>query len=138
VSAQDAEKLNWTREEAIALPAPEKEGRLAIRRSDWQRIKRCIRRGEQPLSNLPTWYSVCFSVAASAAVSIIPIAAASGLPAWVTPSYVVVTVGAVVLGIVLVLIERRLASNRATAMTELREDIDEIEKSFERGEPPTA
>ena len=127
-----SDKLNWAREEPIALPAPEKEGRLAIRRSDWERIKRCLKRGQQPLPSLPTWYSVCFSVAGSAGVSIIPIATSSGLPAWVSPLYVVVTLAALVLGSILVVIDKRLVSNRSSSLNDLQEDVEEIEKSFQR------
>ena len=53
--------LNWKREEAIAVPSPDRERRMAIRYSDWLRIKRRFS-VLGPVPNLSVVYSILFGV----------------------------------------------------------------------------
>src|SRR5437870_5803539 len=95
------EQINWNQSTQIAVPTPTTEARLAIRRSDWNRIRRNVLRFKEPQLNLPVWYSICFGFAASSLVSIAPIAVTKDLPTWVLPSYVFATFFSLILGIIL-------------------------------------
>lgn len=123
--------LNYTRTDSVALPQSAAELRFAIRKSDWERLKRSIgkcRTGASP--NLSGWYFCCFGVAASAIVSIIPLAVATGVPPWVVPAYWCVTVFATVLGVVLFVIDRRLGREKQDRLEELGIDMKDIESGF--------
>lgn len=123
--------LTYTRNDSIALPQSAAENRFAIRMSDWQRLKRSIgkcKTGASP--GLSGWYFCCFGVAASAIVSIIPLTIATGVQPWVVPTYWCVTIFATVLGIVLVVIDRRLGREKQDRLEELGIDMKEIESGF--------
>jgi hypothetical protein len=131
VSDTQSGVLNYTRTDSVALPQSAAELRFAIRKSDWERLKRSIgkcRTGASP--NLSGWYFCCFGVAASAIVSIIPLAVATGVPPWVVPAYWCVTVFATVLGVVLFVIDRRLGREKQDRLEELGIDMKDIESGF--------
>ena len=132
------EPINWTQSTPIAVPTPLTEGRVAIRRLDWARIRRNLLKCSEPQPSLSVWYSIFFGVAGSAGFSIIPIGATKDLPAWVWPLYVCTTVAAGFLGIVLVWLDRRLNRQRQSQIAELDDDMNEIERTFDRqGTPGT-
>jgi hypothetical protein len=135
--SEPGETLNWQRSEPIALPAPAAEGRLAVRRSDWVRIRRCVRHLSAPTSRLQTWYSLCFGFAISAGVSIVPLAASTGLPTWVVPAYVCSTVAALLLGLAVVWLDRSFDKKRKEQITDLDADMDDVEKAFIRDQAGT-
>jgi hypothetical protein len=125
-----SDKLNWSRDETIAVPVPEKEGRIAVRRSDWGRCRRNVKRLTQLPPTLSVWYSICFGIAASAGASIIPIHAAKDLPSWVTPLYVCATAATALLGIVIAILDFRLREQRKSRVDDVDADMQEIEESF--------
>jgi hypothetical protein len=132
------EPINWSQSTPIAVPTPLTEGRVAIRRLDWARIRRDLKRCSEPQPTLSVWYSICFGVAGSAGFSIIPIGATKDLPVWVWPLYIIATVASGFLGIVLVWLDRRLNQQRQSQIAGLEAEMDQIERTFDtRGTPGT-
>jgi hypothetical protein len=123
--------FTYTRTDSVALPQSAAEMRFAIRRSDWERLKRSVELcGKEVLPNLAGWYFCFFGIGGSAMVSLYPLASATGVPTWVIPAYGCVTVFATVLGIVLMVIDRRLSHERKGRLDELGIDMNDIEDGF--------
>jgi len=123
--------LNVDRKETIYTASADYEERDAIRRADWARIKRNIEYLER---NKPTklsiWYSILFGVAGSFGVSIYPIAKTQGLPAWVAPLYGCVCFFSLLVGVILVFLEKRLKTSEKSEKDEILTDMTEIENGF--------
>ena len=122
--------LNWRREEPIAVPSPDRERRMAIRYSDWKRLKRRLSRVADPVPRLSVVYSVLFGIATSSGLSIIPIATSYGL-SWVTSLYICVCVFSLLCGCVFVWIDRKVRSGRESDLEDIEADMKEIESMFE-------
>jgi hypothetical protein len=104
---------------------PDREKRLPIRRSDWERLKRHLRHvGDSPL-NLPVGYSLCFGVGATLGGSIIMVS--PGLP---QVTYTVATVLLFVLGLFLVWLAQHFKNTRRSMLEEIQADMAEIEEVF--------
>lgn len=125
------EPLNFTLNVPIAIPTQGTESRLAIRRSDWSRIRRNLARCNELQFNLSVWYSICFGIAASAGASILPIGVTKDLPAWVWSLYICVTGASLFLGIVLVFLDKHLARERRSQIQDIDTDMNDIERAFE-------
>ena len=124
------EPINWNQSTQIAVPAPATEARVAIRRLDWARIRRNLLRCNTPQPTLSVWYAIFFGFSASSFLSIAPIAVTKDLPAWVLPAYILTAFFSLVLGIVLVWLDRRLNQQRRSQIADLDADMDEIERTF--------
>jgi hypothetical protein len=125
------EQINWNQSTPIAVPTPTTEARFAIRRSDWNRIRRGLLRCKEPEFNFSVWYSIFFGGAVSAGASIIPIGATKDLPVWVLPLYICGTGALTLLGAVFLLVDRYLKQQRRSQIEELDIDMHEIEQAFE-------
>ena len=123
--------LNWKREEPIAVPSSDRERRMAIRYSDWERLKRRLSRVVDPVPRLSVVYSILFGIAASSGLSIIPIAKSQGLPSWVTPLYACVCVFSLLCGFVFVWVDRKVRSGMESELQDIEADMNDIEDMFE-------
>ena len=84
--------IRYTQEETIAVPSREKEEKLAIRRLDWNRIKRSLNNIPSETTNIyQIVYSILFTLAGSAGLSIYPIYSNPEASPWLFPLYVCVT-----------------------------------------------
>ena len=72
---------------------------------------------------------MCFAIAAAAGASIFPVASAHDLPLWVTPLYVCVTLSCMIIGTVLVWLDKRFGQEIRSRIREIDADIREIEQS---------
>lgn len=122
--------LTWNREEKIAVPGDASERRYAIRYSDWSRVKRNVAQLTNRPKNLPIWYGVLFGVAGSAGLSVVPVAAAQGLPTWVTPFYFPVFLFSLITGGVLVWLERTMTVQYGAQAESIQEEMADIEAMF--------
>jgi len=73
------------------------------------------------------WYSVLFGIAGSAATTVVPLGWAQGLPTWVVPTYIVVACAAALLAGILAALDRKVSSMRASKVSDLNTDLDEVE-----------
>jgi hypothetical protein len=123
--------LNYTRTDAVVMPQSAAEMRFALRKSDWERLKRNLGRCKEEVpSDLSGWYFCLFGVCGSAAASIISLAYAKGLPEWVVPAYYAVTIGSGILGFVLWKLDQKLCREKKDRLDELSLDMKDIENGF--------
>lgn len=130
--------LNYTRTDSIALPQSTSETRIAIRMSDWARLKRTIHRCKSDHhEGFSGWYFCSFGISGSAALSIIPLQLSSGVPLWTVPLYICICIFALVLGYVLWKIDQGRTANEAVQLQELQTEMTEIENGFQMSSTPT-
>ena len=114
------------RQERITFPSTGRESWLAIRKSDWRRIRRRVSRATSRTEKLPVIYSILFGVAGSSGLSIIPIASTEDLPSWVTAVYVCVCVFGFLSGCVFVWFDNKNQSEKQSELQHIQEDMEEI------------
>ena len=123
--------LSYTRTDSIAVPQSTTEQRFAIRKLDWDRVKRNMAKCKSDAStNLSGWYFTCFGIAASALLSIYPFSMATGISPWVIPAYWCAAGSFTIIGIVLLLLDWRLKREKRERLDELELDMKEIEQGF--------
>ena len=127
------EEIRYHREATIAVPSAHSESLMAIRRSDWERLKSRISRVANPPPRLSLLYSNLFGIAATAGFSVYPMATSQGLPAWVIPSYICVSVLLFAFGGVLVWLDRQNRVRTAADLSDAMQDMKEIEGSLKPG-----
>ena len=106
---------------------------LVLRRTDWSHLKGSLGKLQEARPNLSVWYAVAFAAAAVASASILPVSSARDLPLWVTPLYVCVSLSCVIIGTVLVWLDKRFGQEIRGRIREIEADIREIEQSAEPG-----
>lgn len=121
--------INWTRDEYIAVPSLEK-GLLAIRTSDWERLKRNCSRAADPVPRLHIWYSLLFGIGAASLLSLLTFSSAENLSPWVVPLHVLLTIFCLGGGGLLVFLDRKWHSRQRSQIEDIRSDMDDIEKMF--------
>jgi hypothetical protein len=119
------------REDPLVVPPQNSDGRIAIRVSDWRRIKAKLSRAAKPAPDFSGVYYVLFGISGSALLSLIPLAVARGLPAWVTPLYLCFFVFSLLCALVLVRANKDVRKSRRSSVAELLADIKEIDRTFE-------
>src|SRR5947209_6161472 len=82
------EILPYTHTDSIVLPQSATEQRFAIRRTDWERLKRCVVtcKENQP-SDYSGWYFLCFGISGSSLLAFVPLFFSTGVPTWAIPSF---------------------------------------------------
>jgi hypothetical protein len=122
-------ELKLTREERISIPPPDSERRMAIRCADWDRIKNNIYRISEPISFLRVVYSIIYGAAATAGLTLIPLAFTEGLPSWIIPLYICISFFGFLCATVFLLLDRKTRSNRVDETFNIARDMDEIERA---------
>jgi len=127
--------LRYTPTVSIAVPQSGVENRIGIRKADWLRIKRALTRCQNnSMPGRSGWYFCLFGISGSAFLTVIPLAFSTGLPSWVVPAYICVAIGSGIVGLALVLIDRKLKTIRSDRLAELKGEMEEIEASFPQGQ----
>lgn len=132
--AQD--HIQVSRELHVVFPA--QDTHRAISKRDWARLKRMIE--ECPVHTRITEivYSIAFAFAVSAGLTIIPLYMTQGRPAWVMPTYVIVTLASAVIGVVFVLLDEQSQTVTTDYLELIETDMEEIESSFVDPPPQSA
>jgi hypothetical protein len=130
----EEKKLNYKKDETVYLPSD--DGCYSIRKFDWSRIKRKIdSTGTKDNIDFKLSYSILYGVGVSAGLSIIPIAYADNLPSWVTPLYVIISIFGIGLAVILNVMDNKLDINKNIDLTEIKEEMEEVEKMFPKQIP---
>lgn len=130
----EEKKLNYKKDETVYLPSD--DGCYSIRKFDWSRIKRKIdNTGTKDNIDFKLSYSILYGVGVSAGLSIIPIAYADNLPSWVTPLYEIISIFGIGLAVILNVMDNKLDKNKNIDLTEIKEEMEEVEKMFPKQIP---
>jgi protein-S-isoprenylcysteine O-methyltransferase Ste14 len=97
---------------------------------DWRRIKAKLSRATAPAQDFSGVYYLLFGISGSALLSLIPLAVARGLPAWVTPLYLCFFVFSLLFALALVRLNKDVRASRQSAIAEILADIEEIDRTF--------
>jgi hypothetical protein len=111
----------------------DEDRQLPIRRADWNHIRVSLGKIHEVRPSLGIAYSVCFAIGAAAGASIFAVSATRDLPSWVTPLYVCITLSCVIIGGVLVWLDRRFGGEIRTRVRDLENDLREIEQVADHG-----
>ncbi len=125
--------INWTQDQTIAVPSDERL--LAIRRSDWERLKRNCSRAADPVPRLHIAYSILFGIGATSALSLLTFSSAENLSPWVVPFHILLTIFCLGGGGYLVRLDRKLHSRQRSQIDDIRSDMEELEKMFPPAQP---
>jgi len=89
-----SEALPYTHTDSIVLPQSATEQRFAIRRMDWERLKRCVTRCKQDHSlDYSGWYFLCFGISGSSFLAFVSLFFSTGVPTWIISSFGVLFLG---------------------------------------------
>lgn len=130
MNVSPSDTLNVKRQEQIALPSPKHEKRMAIRYSDWERVRRNLATALKPVPKLTEAYYFLFGFAGSAFLSLLPLLYAEKLPAWVNPLFFLIFIFSLACGIIFVSLEKKLKGTSISNLDSIMTDMAEIEKVF--------
>ena len=116
------------REDPLVVPPQNSNCRIAIRVSDWRRIKAKLSRAAAPAQDFPGVYYALFGFSGSALLSAIQIALARGIPAWVVPLHVCLIVFSSLCGWVMVRLSKHVRKFRRSSIAGILADIKEIDR----------
>jgi hypothetical protein len=126
-----ANSICLRRKDPLIVPPKNSDGRIAIRVSDWRRIKAKLSRAAKLAPDFSGVYNVLFGISGSALLSLVPLAVARGLPAWVTLLYLCFFVSSLLCALVLVWANKDVRRSRRSSVAEILADIKEIDQTFE-------
>lgn len=114
----------------VHLPSSEARQCYSVRRLDWQRFKRNLDRVATRHREFELWWALCFGFAAPTLISVIPLAIATDVPAWVVPAYLISAIAATLIGLVLRRMGKQDKSASSQTCTDVLEDMADTERSF--------
>ena len=115
------------RDEYIVVPPAEHDRRLAVRYRDWERLQEDVRGAGKPEQGfLAVLWPLSFGMAATSGFSIMPMATAEHLPAWLVPFYALATVFGVALGCVFFLLDWRYGKTVRGKLQSIAEEMRRI------------
>jgi hypothetical protein len=126
-----ADKLVWARSENIAIPSVARDDRLAMRRADWNRIKRCISQCKQPSDTMQIIYSILAGFSGSAALTLITLIFTEKKPAWAIPMFICLTIFSAVSAVALWKSDQQSGNKFVIQLSAIREDMADIETQFD-------
>lgn len=125
-------EINIQSDTPLALPSREAEERLAMRRSDWRRVRKRVERLCHPTLTESTWTATCIATGVTSLLALVPIVGAtSSADPWVIPTVVVVSVGSFVLALLIQRLPKELAGSRLQEIKDICQEMDEIEATYE-------
>lgn len=114
----------------ISIPSTDSDREMAIRCADWKMLERRLTAVSDPPKDYSTLYGILFGLSGSAFLSLIPLAFAKDLPAWVFLAYTAFAIICLFCGAFTVFLSRDQRRTRKTMMTALLEDVREIGNRF--------
>ena len=124
--------IQLTQTTSVEYPTEEKEKRIAIRRVDWNRIKKLVGFIRPEPKFLRTAYSISFGIAVTAGFSVIPIYYIPQKSPWLLPLYICFAVFALALAIILFCVDKYYTTSKSKDLGLIHEDMQDIEDTFKR------
>jgi len=118
----------------ISIPSPEQDRMIAIRNFDWERIKGRVSQMSKKNVSLSVWYQSLFGSAITSGLSIWPVSITKDLPPWVISLYIIFTFGCLLMGGILVWLDRKLGLSTTTEAQNITSDMDKVESLFREPE----
>jgi hypothetical protein len=131
MSSPEEEYLDWAPRWRIPLPSDEAEKYVVINIRDVRRLRKRIEQELSPRREIiSTAYFALFGAALATGASVPPLLIANGLPSWISSIFIVSASSFLILGLILVLIDRTLRKSRGKATSEIAQEMRDIEESY--------
>ncbi|WP_153306304.1 hypothetical protein [Desulfatiglans anilini] len=124
------DKIQIERNFQISIPLSSSERGIAVRLSDWKRIKRDLIKASTPTKSYSPLYSALLGFSGSALLSVFPHAIIQDLPAWMLPTSIALVFAPLLCAFLVIYLDRDLRSRHKSMIEELLADIDEIGSRF--------
>jgi len=118
------------RNDPLIVPPQSSDRRIALRVSDWHRIKARLSGLARPVPDFAGVYYVLFGFSGSALLAALPIAVARGLPAWVLPLFLCLFLYSSLSAFLLVRANKHVRTAHQSTIAEILADIKEIDRTF--------
>ena len=104
---------------------------IPIRQIDWRRIYRKVKSIPRQNSFYLTATGISFGVGGSALLSLIPLyQAAEKVDPWVKPTYLIIGIGAIILGLITAYFSREKDKEIKSSCLEVQQDMKEVHTVF--------
>ena len=110
---------------------------LELRRLDWNRFKHNLAKAAKGRSGFDVWYALFFGISAPTALTAATLASGPKVEPWIPPAYWIAAAATAVLGIVLLVIHKRLGRLIEVSAQDVLEDMNEVERCFYPSPGPT-
>ena len=131
--ASSSNTLNWNRDETIVVPPADRETRIAIRRYDWDRLRREVSKVVIKPSKFSQCWPTLIAIGATSGFSI-PLLALpdneGGLP-WTMIVYICVCAISTLSGVVVLYFDKLEQSRRESDVQNIQTDMENIEHLFD-------
>lgn len=102
----------------------------SIRVFDWNRLKGLATRSQQKRINLQIIYSILYGIAGTTGFSIIPLTYSEGIPNWVVPLYVLITIFSFFFAVILTFMDRYDTGKKVSDLDEIKAHMEDIERLY--------
>lgn len=117
--------VNYQPNAKIALPSELHESRLAIRRIDWERLKRRCKENPEDLFPFQAIYTMSFGVAGTAGFSWYT------APTAIEHIFISILSVGMIIGVIMIILEWRFGVAKVQTIQEMLKDMEEIESVFD-------
>lgn len=106
------------------------EEMFEMRKSDWERCKRMVKRIPKQSKLFSSIYSISFGVGVTSGLTIIPLYSIENLNSFIMPFYIIFTIFAFLFGIIIFIIDKKNFRSVKDKVEEIKEEMDEIDKLY--------
>lgn len=136
-SPHEDDHFDWSPKCRISLPQGVVDEYMLVPIRDFQRLRRHLNRDLAPKGDFLS--AACFALfgaAVAVAAAVPPLMTSNGQPAWVSPIFISSAAVFLVLGLVLAFLARILKGRRDEMVSDLTEELSEIENTYVRWRLP--
>src|SRR5688572_23179660 len=110
---EPGDKLNIKRETPLTLPSPKSEEQMALRRAEWQRLRKRVGRLTDPLAGASSWAATFLGLALGGAVSLASVVGATEhRKSWVVPTLGVSSIACFVIAVFAFWVHTKMRASR--------------------------
>jgi hypothetical protein len=128
--------LPWNRRRRISLPDESADELMAIPKRDFKRLQKHVEDELKPRTDGYTAaYSAFFGAMVAIGVTTPSLMDSKSSPSWIVPTFIVSASACLVIGLVLVVVAKKIERRRRDAVAEIVQDMSDIEEACRRRPP---
>ena len=123
---QNSDNVQFSQRAVISIP-PSDTREIQLRVIDWKRVYRRIKSIDTDMVNRELFAGIAWGITASALLSLIPLfQAAEKVDPWVKPTFMIVSVASLIVGIIIWNTMKDTSTDIAEVRSEVLTDMEEI------------